>query len=526
MKHKLIRGLALSLGVCTLPGVAAAQYTVGDPGAGLSAGSYIPLPSPAPQQPVPGVAAANLPGGTVGYQIPGTVGSGLAPAPMPAPSITPNPFAGMTPSSMPSPSPSSLVLGRNNTYNTDPVPAPQPEIQNSAPMSSGSEYCATGSCVESCGPAMQSLSPWIFGANAMIWDRVDSDSTALTFDANDPTYPLLCTRLVDMPATGGFELFGGRYFGCGRYAITGSYWGAFSERQYEDVVAAPGVILTSALPFTVDSPYGGSTRGIEMTSQWVGDWFDGAQMHRVLRDQDFQNAEVNFISFALGGGARQPYGADCKPGLFGSHHNSSCGNSPTGACAPWYGAQCSKLRLNLFGGFRWFQYADFLEYGASEADAVFDYSADDFFYQNKVTNNLFGGQLGALGTWCTGRYVNLFGGTSFGVYNNSMKLSSYAGTANEIATVLSSNTFNGQPFSFTASDNDIALLGEGTVGAGVRITRGWTANIGYRLIGVSGVATSTGQIPRDFSNLNGNWRLHNEHSVILQALTLGAAYNF
>jgi hypothetical protein len=182
--------------------------------------------------------------------------------------------------------------------------------------------------------------------------------------------------------------------------------------------------------------------------------------------------------------------------------------------------------LNLFAGLRWFQFRDQLEFGASESDAVFDYSNDDFFYMNEVSNDLFGGQLGATATWCTGRCVNLFTGTSFGVYNNRMSLESYAGTATEIATIVSSNQFNGEQFSFTAHDNDIALLGEGNVGAGIRITRGWTANVGYRLVGVSGVATSVGQIPRDFANLNSAWRLHNEHSVILHGLTLGAAYNF
>jgi hypothetical protein len=359
-----------------------------------------------------------------------------------------------------------------------------------------------------------------------LFNRLDDDCTALTYRIADPTYPLLCTRLVDMPTTGGYELYGGRYFCDGRYAVIGSYWGIFSPQQQASVSEFPGTQLMPALFFTYDSPWGGSTAGIRMTSQWVSDWYNQAHTHRVTREQSFQNAEVNFVSFALGGGARQPYSADCGSCLFGSGAADNCRPGPTGACAPWYGAQCSRLRLNAFAGLRWFQFQDQLEFGASEANATFDYSSDDFFYQNHVTNDLFGGQLGATATWCTGRCFNFFTGTSFGVYNNRMSLSSYAGTATEIATIVSANQFNGQQFSFTAHDNDVAFLGEGNVGTGIRISRGWTANIGYRLIGVSGVATSPGQIPRDFGNLNSAWHLKNEHSIMLHGLTLGAAYNF
>jgi hypothetical protein len=60
----------------------------------------------------------------------------------------------------------------------------------------------------------------------------------------------------------------------------------------------------------------------------------------------------------------------------------------------------------------------------------------------------------------------------------------------------------------------------------LRLPRGWTANIGYRVIGVSGVATAVGQIPRDFSLLNDASRINNDRSLILYGWTLGAAYNF
>lgn len=442
------------------------------------------------------------------------------------------PSTSQTPATTPSyPTYTSAPAYRSDTGNSTQLPYAESLAQPDAPLTSadyqdsintlapGVQGLTGEACGESCyGPQMQSLNPWIVGGNGLIFNRIGSDCNTLSRNYNDPTYPLLCTSLVDMPTTGGFEVFGGRYFGCGRYAIMGSYWGLFSQDQHASVAASPGVGLTSALPFTIDSPYGGATQGIQMSSQFVSDWFNDAPLHYVNRGQDFQNFELNFVSFALGGGARQPYAEDCQTG--------GCGSGTTGACAPWYGAECSRLRLNMFGGFRWFQFRDNLVYGASNNDDVFDYSADDFFYQNSVSNNLFGGQLGALATYCTGHRFNLWFGSSFGVYNNRMALESYAGTASEAATVLSSNIYNGNQFSFTNNANGVALLGEGSAGVGVRLTRGWTANIGYRLIGATGLATSTGQISHDFSNLNESWKLRNDRSVVLQGLTLGAMYNF
>jgi hypothetical protein len=508
VKYTLVRGMALTLGVCAVSNAAFAQYSIGESGPGLTSGAYAPIYRQ-------DAAPTTIPGTPVGYQSTQTVGSGITPA-IPA----------QVGAAIPAP-PQYTVADVTSRMFVDSQSGTASSVQHGSIDSTVASSVSDASCnTASCSPSIQPLRPWIFGANGLLFNRLDSDCTALTYSIANPTYPLLCTSLVDMPTTGGYELYGGRYFGCGRYALIGSYWGVFSPQQHASITEYPGTELMPALFFTYDSPWGGSTAGIRMTSQWVSDWYNQAHTHRVTREQSFQNAEINFVSFALGGGARQPYGADCNSCLFGGGCADDCGPGPTGACAPWYGAQCSRLRLNAFAGLRWFRFQDQLEFGASEADGVFDYSNDDFFYRNEVTNDLFGGQLGTTATWCTGRCVNLFAGTSFGVYNNRMSLSSYAGTANEIATIVSANDFNGQQFSFSAHDNDIALLGEGNVGAGIRISRGWTANIGYRLIGVSGVATSVGQIPRDFGNLNSAWFLKNEHSILLNGMTIGAAYNF
>jgi hypothetical protein len=51
-------------------------------------------------------------------------------------------------------------------------------------------------------------------------------------------------------------------------------------------------------------------------------------------------------------------------------------------------------------------------------------------------------------------------------------------------------------------------------------------NLGYRVVGVNGVATAVGQIPRDFSNGDDINRINNTNSLLLHGVVLGAAYNF
>jgi hypothetical protein len=451
-------------------------------------------------------------------------------------------------------------------------------------------YGASDSCYSvpaaSYAPSIVSPNKWIFGASGLIFNRLDNPYVRLTTNTETqpppaapqtPVVPFsqnfLSTSDARMKPTGGVQFNVGRYFCDGRYALIGSYWGVFSNPQSSTILASsqPFGNLRSNLPLNVRDNTGAFQSGIYIPSNTtygpaVYDWYDSAYAHRIVRDQDFQSAELKFFSFALGGGARQAYAAaggagmggrvgygssarslgyggagaygagaygagncgagDCGTGNCGDSCQTAC-SGPTGPCAPWCGAQCSKLRLNMYGGVRWFRFKDSLEYAASATDANFDGSADDFYYRNSVTNNLVGFQLGSLATWCTGTRFNLFGGGNFGVYGNNMQATTFAGTNTTTAEILSPDpVFNTRPYNYTSSFSDVAFLGEGTLGTGVRISRGWTANFAYRMVGVSGVATAVGQIPRNFSRGDEITHINNNNALLLHGLSLGANYNF
>ncbi len=558
MRKTWFHGLALTLGATSIPGVVSAQYSFDNTGSGLSSSAFnagATASAGDPRSTVP-----SLPNGqanSVAYAQNGVVGSGVpgGHVHVPAAPALNNPvpytqYEAVPPASAPAAqsheyattNPVQPSVPYNpGSYATKGVGLPNGQIASSVPSYAPANRCYTETAA-GCAPSIASPSPWIFGASGLLFNRVDNQYARLTSDVTNPDSPILTTDNARMRVTSGVQFYGGRYFGSGQYAMVGSYWGVFSNPQTAEVVVPLGGNLRSDLPFTVQGPNPGATPyGITMPSQNVYDLFDGAYSHQLVRDQQFHNAELNFFSFALGGGARQPYagggggllggaGGFGGAGRLGRHGAGgdpcapTCG--PTGPCAPWYGAQSSKLRLSMFGGLRWFRFQDSLQYAASATDQVYGNTADDFYYNNGVTNDLVGSQLGAMANWCTGTCVNVFAGTAFGVFYNHMTADTRAGTTDTVATILSANSFHGRAYDYSSSLNDVALLCEGNFGAGIRISRGWTANLGYRVVGVNGVATAVGQIPRDFSNENEINRINNSNSLILHGLVLGAVYNF
>ncbi len=585
MKKTWFHGLALSLGITTFPSVVNAQtYNPGGGGLAPSSFQLPPLPSQqqyapqqqpqqqyVPQQYVPTQQAAQpSPFGQVPQAAPGYP---VAQSRVPAVQVAYSQHG------------ASIGSGAVEQYSHVPLPppghGPAPTVPqtyesapsvNAAPSSNGCASCATGNCSVhgggysygggygygspgpvygvgstpygyggygesygdscgesvSCAPSVVSPSPWIFGAGGLVMNRIDDSNVRLSSDGNMPTDGLLYTQDAKMRTSGGFQGSVGRYFGGGRYALVGTYWGIYPQYQQRYITAGAGQDLTSDLPWTIQN-FGGAgpmpvgvPRGIDHPTRNGFNWYDMAEAHMLTRHSEFHNVELNLYTFALGGAARA---GDLGCGT-GGGCGTGCGTGPTGPCAPWYGAQCSKLRFNLFGGIRWFRFQDNLEYATNQGDYNFNRSGDDFYYNNDVINDLIGFQLGSIGNLCLGSRFNLYGSTAFGIYNNRISADTHAGTDMQVANIASNNAWNGTPYSFMNTQNDVAFLGEGNCGVGVRVFRGWTANVGYRVVAVSGVATAVGQIPYDFSNGEEVNRIRNDRSLILHGGVFGVNYNF
>ena len=357
---------------------------------------------------------------------------------------------------------------------------------------------------------LSSPSPWFFSTNALFLNLRQGPSRLYSSPVSDPELKGLASEDIRMPSTGGYELGVGRYIGCGKYAIGASYWGLSPDASLARIDDSAFGPLATNLPFNVlSSSQPGKIEGLYLGLTPMSESFRNASEHRLESQREFHNLDMNFYWFATGGSARQPFAPRCD-----NSHSWTLSDQPTGPNAPWCHIP-SRLRLSLYSGVRWFQFQD-----------AIDYRANDAYFQSDVRNDLWGLQTGAISHWSMTPRWSLWSNINAGVYNNRGTKRILAGNQAGLATVVSPGAGNGTSFDFDVSGNSTALLGETSTGLGWHIARGWTANVGYRVLGVSGIGTAESQIPSDFRIPSQSSSIQTSESLILHGFTLGAAYNF
>jgi hypothetical protein len=324
-----------------------------------------------------------------------------------------------------------------------------------------------------------------------------------------PTPDVLSTGDARIGVMPGFEITGGRYFHCGQYALAATYWGLYPETESVTVTPDVGGHLRANMPGMND---------LDFPSQTAYDWYDNAAAHRLTRSSEVQNVEINLLGFGIGCASRAGLS---NPNSCGSACNA-CVGGPTGLYVP---AACSRLSLSWLAGFRYFRFEDNLEYAASQTDWVYD--QNDIYYTNNISNDLFGFQIGGSGNYCVTQRISLYSGAKVGVYGNHMQYDTAIQTGSGVAAIIdSANAYDGTPYSYSVSDDDVALLAEWDLGVGYRINQCWSIRSGYRAIAVSGVATAVGQLPYDYVNVGHITDVDNCDSLILHGAYVGAQYNF
>jgi hypothetical protein len=531
----------MGLGLCSL---AQAQQYGGYPVAGYG---QTPVPPSAMPVGLPGYPAqpafnTQLPAqsGWVGpqrsaYRPVSTDGQALGMAPQPSPDATfgsqmlPAP-AGMHASApMMAPSVADYGAVANPgcaSCNTAPAYTPmysEPMISSYAPAPSCGPYIS--------GPVP--IKPWFFGAHALFFNRVDNCDLRLLIDVAAPSTTILSTSDAAQDWSPGFEVFGGRYFNCGRNAIMASYW-------FVNPDLAERTVQTGANDYRTPMPswdaiYMDDGDPATVPDPTFYDLYDTATAYRLRRDSEFHNLEVNVVGFGIGGVARAGCassgcgscgtGNSCNPCNCGS-----CGPVPGcgGACGPVILPCSSKVRLQWLGGVRWFRFEDNFEFASSQVEPGYGPTDDDLYYNVDVTNDLVGFQGGARLDYCLGHRMNAYIGSKAGIYGNNIQLDQRLGTTDSAGylTATPYPAFAGQSIDIHANDTVLAFLGELDFGLGYRITPCWSINGGYRIIGASGVATSVGQIPADLAHLRDASEICGNEALILHGGYAGVNYNW
>jgi hypothetical protein len=295
------------------------------------------------------------------------------------------------------------------------------------------------------------------------------------------------------------------------------------------------------------------------TNNGAGPDFLGSNSHaeavrlQARRDVDIQGIEINLFSFGLMGAQRAAY-SNCGGGFggrlgglfsggaggYGGYGGGNCGGynqcQPCGdpcaqACRPSYGfggaggplvRPCTgKVQIVTSHGLRWFQFRDSIDF-AYDIDGRAGFGAHDLYDNTSVSNDLFGYQFGSRLNYCVASRVNLNVGGKFGIYGNQAEFNHRLGTQENVAQL---GAMPGLEIDYHTEETVLSTLGEFDLGLGFRVADGFTVRGGYRVMGVTGLA-SAANYSRDYSSSASASALHADTSLLLHGAYLGADFNF
>lgn len=334
---------------------------------------------------------------------------------------------------------------------------------------------------------------WFGSVGGLILGSPTRHSTYLSYDS--ATYlPVLQTGQVTDQFSGGVDVTVGRMLGCGNWGAAFTYWGIYPAAQQADVYSTDvSGNLGSYINFS----------GLNYNANPAPNYWNNVFHHRIVTNQAINSVELNLLG-------------NCGCGLWGC---SSCvGCDCGGHCGPRLGAGWTM-------GVRYFQFNDDFRFYSDNADNIFDGSVNEIQYLLQTRNNLLGFQLGGGLNYRVWNCFSLYGIGKAGIYgNNAIVEQSVYGAAGD-ATV-NVGPYAGTAFRISTSETNLAFLGQLDMGGSYQINNCWSIQGGYRMVGVTGLALTGGQIPSNFAYIPDAERVHSSDCLILHGGYVGATFCF
>lgn len=344
--------------------------------------------------------------------------------------------------------------------------------------------CANG-CETPCEPTV-GCAPcwgprWYAGVGGLIFTRNKPRFSQLSFDDTDPVGQVLSTDTGLSQWDAGPQITLGWYMN--QYsAWEFTYWGLYGNNQESTVYGA-------AIPGYLNTVFDFGPLNIGADN--VNDLYDAAAAHRVRRDYDVNNFELNFVH------GRSPWTPGCN----------------------W--------QVSYLAGLRYMRFAEDFQYASAHDVPIFGADpANEAYYNIDVRNNLWGFQLGGRADWYWTPRFSLYAATKFGIYGNYMTQHSHIYNANGTATVGPGNPLAGQAFDIASDKATTSFIGEIDVGMSWRFAHHWMATIGYRAIAISGLAYATDQIPPNFADTPGVTAIDSNADMILHGAYAGVGFGW
>lgn len=280
--------------------------------------------------------------------------------------------------------------------------------------------------------------------------------------ARNPAGGLLFTNQADHDTIGGVD------FALASRKSNGNGWEARYFGLYPDTDSAT---LTGARVYAV------GLRGLDRldySGTNLATFFDNGTSQTVTRDTDINSIEFNLLR--------------------------NGGNFCT--------RRGRRGNFEMLAGFRYFQFDEQFTYSTADGTTPIDYRLN-------ADNTLLGAQLGSRGEICISKRIRLAGGIRTGIFNNHVNTNQRITdpTGAVFATVPSAGN---RSFDYSDEQNDVAFLSEIDLGVIYQLSHRARLRVGYRALGIAGVALATDQIPYEFdntlatesANTNGDLMLH------------------
>lgn len=380
--------------------------------------------------------------------------------------------------------------GENPALDTLPSPSDAnvqaPPSYKEALQQWGSDSCTTGVGEDSgygCGSCRGN---WFGSVGGLVLGSPTRCSTYLTYNANNFA-PVMQTGDTNGVFAGGIDVTLGRMFGCGNWGTSFTYWGVYPADQSADV-------------YNTNYPIGAYVNfaGIDYNANPGTLYWNNVFHQRIVTNQAINSVEWNLLG-----------NCGCGGGPFGC---SSC----SGPCGPRLGA-------GWMAGVRYFQFNDDFLFYSDNADNVLDGSVNEMQYNISTRNNLLGFQVGGGLNYRVWNCFSLYGIGKAGIYgNHAIVNQAIYGSAGD-ATV-NNGPYTGTGYRFQSSQTSLAFLGQLDLGGRYQINNCWSINAGYRMVGISGLALTDGQIPNNFAYIPDAQRVHACDSLILHGGYVGATY--
>lgn len=359
------------------------------------------------------------------------------------------------------------------------------------PYTNQYEQAACGNAPDSC----TGTSLWYGSVSALAMTRDRPNMVYLTYETGNLPHNVYPPDEFSW-RWGGEITFGRRFCnpcatecgGCntGYWALEASYWTLYPFNSFVSHTSPASPTNPNG---TVGTPL--RVSDVQFDGTPATTWFDNAAEHRLWRRDEIHNIEVNLVR------GQWSYGQD----------------------SPW--------DLGWEMGVRYFRFQESWRFGSVMGGHSWGEGGGAFeaYLSDQITNNLVGPQIGFDLGYSMYSGMRFFLAPKFGLFNNNINnnFQAYLGDGT-IATTGTSGVPGTYPVN--SSTNTLSFLTQIDVGLDWKFARQWSAQVGYRVVAISGIGLSDAQIPFYIVDIPVIADIDRNADLILHGAFATISYNF